>query len=376
MFIINIVREYILNQTEPSKHICTDGTTRDSNTSYQSVEKRWNGVEMASRWDAAAKNGMQDAEVKLGLKEYVAAEEILSNMLTSLCETTSPLKHKILEMLSVVYESQGQWEAAAGVILKVIEEDPQMTLFSDRTFGVMHTIAEKHLLQQRLDEAEQWCSRALDGMRATLGETHVLYYHAVQLHVDILERQGKKEEARTYRYELDSRPFYKCIQRKEVESVRALLESESVSSEELNHGLIIAVNEGHEQILRILLAHRADVNYKPNDGQSALMIATRKGFEKVVRLLIRRGANINGKDNYGETPLMVAAMEGQREVVKVLLEEGTNRNIKNRKGLTAWDLARLRGNIEIANLIKNRKTRGPKIRQLFRDILEQVQQQA
>ena len=353
-------------------------TTQDSSTSQNpSVEKRSNAADIPSgRLDAAAKNGMQDAELKLGLKEYAAAEEILSNMLTSLCETMSPLKHKILEMLSVVYGSQGQWEAAAGVLLKVIEEDPRMTLFSDRAFGVMHTIAENHLLQQRLDEAEKWCSRAMDGMRATLGETHVLYYHAVQLHVDILERKGKIEEARTYRYELESRPFYKCIQRQEVESVRALVESESVPSEELNHGLIIAVNDGNEDILRILLAHGADVNFKPNDGQSALMIAARKGFENVVRLLIRRGAGINAKDNYGETPLMVAAMEGQREVVKVLLEEGTNRNSKNSKGLTARDLARWRGNIEIANLIKTRQTRGPKIRQLFRDMLELVQQQA
>lgn len=117
--VANIASEYNLIQREPSK------PTNSASSSFKACKEPIGCIESTTprrsditwrRWNVAARNGMQYAELKLGLKEYAAAEEILSKMLTTVCDTNIYMRHKIQEMLGLVYWSQGQWEAAAGVL--------------------------------------------------------------------------------------------------------------------------------------------------------------------------------------------------------------------------------------------------------------------
>jgi len=57
-------------------------------------------------------------------------------------------------------------------------------------------------------------------------------------------------------------------------------------------------------------------------GKSALLQAAEKGREEIVRLLLKNKANLDTKDKEGRTPLMCAALTGSTSVVALLLEHG------------------------------------------------------
>jgi ankyrin repeat protein len=52
-------------------------------------------------------------------------------------------------------------------------------------------------------------------------------------------------------------------------------------------------------VARLLLEHKAEVDAKDNDGETALQLAAENGHEVVVRLLVEKGADIN-TINYDE----------------------------------------------------------------------------
>jgi ankyrin repeat protein len=70
------------------------------------------------------------------------------------------------------------------------------------------------------------------------------------------------------------------------------------------------------------LEHKADVDAKTNDGQTALYITALGGHETVVRQLLEHKADVYAKNNNGWTALQVAARAG-REAVMRLLESKT-----------------------------------------------------
>ena len=48
---------------------------------------------------------------------------------------------------------------------------------------------------------------------------------------------------------------------------------------------MIAANQGHTSIVRLLLSHGADAQVRDPNGQTALTIATRKGYTAIAELL-------------------------------------------------------------------------------------------
>ena len=63
--------------------------------------------------------------------------------------------------------------------------------------------------------------------------------------------------------------------------------------------LMVAVEEGHEDIALELLAAGADVHVKDRDGCTALHRACGKGLEEVVEALIAQGCRVEEEDRYG-----------------------------------------------------------------------------
>src|ERR1035438_7943590 len=51
-------------------------------------------------------------------------------------------------------------------------------------------------------------------------------------------------------------------------------------------GYDVQAQEGHHEVVRALLAAKADVNAKMDDGTTALMMAARGGHQDVVRALL------------------------------------------------------------------------------------------
>jgi len=72
----------------------------------------------------------------------------------------------------------------------------------------------------------------------------------------------------------------------------------------------------------LLLAKKADVNVRNNNGQTALMLAATDGYREVVKLLLAKKALVNARDKNGRTALMFASQGGHRQVKKLLLRAG------------------------------------------------------
>ncbi|CAO1604287.1 hypothetical protein XANCAGTX0491_007846 [Xanthoria calcicola] len=79
--------------------------------------------------------------------------------------------------------------------------------------------------------------------------------------------------------------------------------------------LHFAVNKGHEQIARALIAHGAMIDHKVGESATPLEIAASRGFVGITQMLIEAGATIKGA-------LRLACCYGHLDVVHLLLGTG------------------------------------------------------
>ena len=126
--------------------------------------------------------------------------------------------------------------------------------------------------------------------------------------------------------------------------------------------LMWAANNGHTQVVKLLLERRADVNVKKIDtGVTALMMASHEGHTEVVKLLLDKGADVNVKDTDGVTALWMASQKGHTEVVKLLLAQGADVNVKatiNNFEWTALKVAKRMGHTDIVRLLEKAGAKG------------------
>jgi len=145
-----------------------------------------------------------------------------------------------------------------------------------------------------------------------------------------------------------------------------------------NRALILAAEAGSEAMIRMLLDddddNRTDVDWKDEQGSTALTFAIPLGHDKAVRALLEKGADVNAKDDHGNAPLHWAiahpsitrlllemgadvdgrngegktalhwaVQEGQEEAVKILVGSGGDVNLRDMNGFTALHAASLQG---------------------------------
>jgi len=90
------------------------------------------------------------------------------------------------------------------------------------------------------------------------------------------------------------------------------------------------------EIMGLLLEHGANANLAGQDGRTALMEANTAAK---VKLLLAHGAQLNTKDEQGETALIHAVDRGDVEVVEALVQAGADAGVRDEKGVTALMLA-------------------------------------
>ena len=66
----------------------------------------------------------------------------------------------------------------------------------------------------------------------------------------------------------------------------------------------------------------AEINSKSDDGKTALMDASDNGHRELVQLLLSKGADVNAKTNDGKTALTYASAKGHEEVKELLIKAG------------------------------------------------------
>ncbi|KAI8724317.1 hypothetical protein NCS52_00000500 [Fusarium sp. LHS14.1] len=119
--------------------------------------------------------------------------------------------------------------------------------------------------------------------------------------------------------------------------------------EEGSTALHWAVAEGHEQTSSLLLENGADANSKDNYDNTPLHWAI--PYAGITLLLLENGANPNSANNTKQTPLHWSAQAGLEAVTKELLEHGADTEMQDQYGVTALHVAVLQGHEAIVDLL-------------------------
>lgn len=113
--------------------------------------------------------------------------------------------------------------------------------------------------------------------------------------------------------------------------------------------LSIAAYHGLEQFVRRLVEAGAEINFF---GWPPLSYAAYNGHTKIVDYLISRGAEVDGRTENGSTALFFAARFGHADTVKALLKQGADPTIINEHDETAVDWALKGGNTDIEAVLR------------------------
>lgn len=129
--------------------------------------------------------------------------------------------------------------------------------------------------------------------------------------------------------------FFKAIETGDIAGVESLLKSGvDVNIRHDRWGITAltgAAGWGKKEIVKLLLVHGANIEFKDGYGHTPLMSAAKEGHLDVVKVLLAHGAEINVKSGFTSAPLWLAAEKGHKEVVKLLLKEGSSANVTDRE---------------------------------------------
>ncbi len=114
-----------------------------------------------------------------------------------------------------------------------------------------------------------------------------------------------------------------------------------------NTPLQAAIQLGHTEIVKALLAAGAEIGSQGESGATALHTAI-EAKSPLVRDLLDAGADPNETDEYGATPLHIAASVGDIATALLLLDLGVELEAGDGSEATALDCARETGQVEFA----------------------------
>ncbi len=138
-------------------------------------------------------------------------------------------------------------------------------------------------------------------------------------------------------------PLHELILAERATEIRKYFESGNSATYYKNGftPLHFAAQQGHKEIVEILLQHGAKVNNTSYpDDISALHLAAAKGYYNIVQILLNNGAKIDHQDSkLRSTPLMRATVNGHKKVVQLLIDRGALLNVRGNRGESALFLA-------------------------------------
>ncbi len=120
--------------------------------------------------------------------------------------------------------------------------------------------------------------------------------------------------------------------------------------------LMGAVSTGHEEVVRVLLAHEANVHGSGSSPRTPLHVAAEKGYTRIAELLLEHKADPQRKDNTGNSPVYYAAYNDHPRVMEILFDHGVDVNLTIPQG-TLLHLAAEKGHAATADLLIEKNAR-------------------
>ena len=151
----------------------------------------------------------------------------------------------------------------------------------------------------------------------------------------------------------DSTVLYIASQNGHSEIVSILLRANADPSIAKKHGwtpLMIASQNGHKETIDLLIDAKSDVNVQANDGMTTIFIASQNGHSEVVSTLLEANADPSIAKN-GWTPLMIASQNGHKDTVDLLIDAKADVNVQNNNGATPLYIACQNGHSEVVSIL-------------------------
>ena len=123
-----------------------------------------------------------------------------------------------------------------------------------------------------------------------------------------------------------------------------------------NSTFLRAAYAGQRDVVEKMLADGEKVDTKdPRYGGTALIYAAQQGHIDIVKLLLDNHADINAMSKLGQTALAQAAFHKHLDVVKLLLEHGAKLDERLRPGV----LKSVEGNPELIKMLPPEQEKAP-----------------
>ena len=179
------------------------------------------------------------------------------------------------------------------------------------------------------------------------------------LHIAV--RNGDTETARLllsyYDHIYQKNPLYLAARYGQIKPAQSLLLPNIKNSSGLTP-LHLAAQNGHTEIVQLLLQNNADPNIQDNNGDTPLHFSSENDHTETVQLLLQNNADPNIQNNDDDTPLHIAC-EGDLtependhiEIVKLLLQNNADPNIQVNNGDTPLHITSNLGHTDIFKLL-------------------------
>ena len=103
--------------------------------------------------------------------------------------------------------------------------------------------------------------------------------------------------------------------------------------------LIVAVTEGHADVVEYLISDDVEVDMTGRYGMTALHHACHLNNYEVAKMLLQYGANPSPATSYGITPLHICCREGNFSMIRMLLLFGADQFLQDQPGKAPHEYA-------------------------------------
>ncbi|KAK7483839.1 hypothetical protein BaRGS_00024947 [Batillaria attramentaria] len=167
------------------------------------------------------------------------------------------------------------------------------------------------------------------------------------------EHRQKKVPPRPSAQPNKTKQLLSACRNNDVEKVKRLIEVDrvSVNSNDGETPLHVAIQGGHEELMKFLLEQRADVEARDERGFTPFHVACSFDKHDAMHLLLDKGAKVNTKAKDDVTPLHTASRYGFKYVLDELLRAGAEVDAKDVNGMTPLHWACKFGKLESIQML-------------------------
>lgn len=146
------------------------------------------------------------------------------------------------------------------------------------------------------------------------------------------------------------------IQKNDIKSVDRILSLNadlrylSNSAEGLATPLVVAINEGREEIVAAFMAHGMDVNVEV-DSRPAIVWAVLSQNISIIELFLNHNATLSVTDSHGRSALHYAICQGSIYIVRLLVSHGAGLRQRDACGRTPVHYAAMIGDAAILSIL-------------------------